>query len=197
MNALDLAQIIDDATVKALKAKGYGAIGVYLRPDRCNKAMIDAIHANGLKVFSIFEHGQPTDPRYFSADQGKRDGQAAESFALQIGQPSKSWIFTAFDYDSSLADIDGCNWQYFQAFDAELAKSGYQAGAYGNGVLCQTFQLRQQYNRRKFKGFLPGSTGFGGYRQYKTLAAIVQGQELEICGLDVDLDVIRDLGVLW
>jgi hypothetical protein len=82
-----------------LAAAGYGAVGVYLRPDRCSAAMIAELHNAGLKVWSIYEKGYPTTDAYFSAAKGASDGNAAAAFAQLMGQPKGTQIYPAVDYD--------------------------------------------------------------------------------------------------
>ena len=64
-----------------LVTAGYGAVGVYLRSDRCSTAMIAELHNAGLQVWSIYEKGRPTSDAYFSAAKGTSDGTAAATFA--------------------------------------------------------------------------------------------------------------------
>src|SRR5947199_7182887 len=82
-----------------LAVAGYGAVGVYLRSDRCTSAMIAELHNAGLKVWSVYEKGYPTSDGYFSASKGTSDGNAAATFAESMGQPKETQIYAAVDYD--------------------------------------------------------------------------------------------------
>ena len=176
------------------KAQGVdGAIGIYLRPDRCSKAMVDGLHAVRAKVWSIWEAGHPTSSKYFTAAQGMQDGLAAGSFAHAIGQPQGTWILSTFDYDSSDADIRGCNLVYAGAFRTAISNFGYHMGAYGNGALLQFLTDRGLIS----KSHLSESAGFNGYQDFLRKASIVQMHEATVCGFDVDVNLIRDEEVCW
>src|SRR5215467_1482723 len=92
---------------KKLAAAGYGAVGVYLRPDRCTAAMLAELHNVGLKVWSIYEKGYPTSDAYFSAAKGNSDGIAAATFAKSVGQPKGTQIYATVDYDPDDSDASG------------------------------------------------------------------------------------------
>jgi hypothetical protein len=158
-----------------LAADGVGAVGVYLRADRCSVAMLAELHGVGIKVWSVYEKGYPTSDRYFSAEKGNTDGTAAAKFATSIAQPKGSQIYAAVDYDPDDSDptgptINGRISDYMSAFKAAIAPAGYVASVYGSGRTCRILISKGLAKT----GWLTQSTGFAEYKKYKPLAGIVQ-----------------------
>jgi hypothetical protein len=176
-----------------IQALGYGAVGLYLRFDRTSVAMVEGLHSVGIKVFSIYELGYPTKMSYFTATQGTHDGLAACQTAKVLGQPQGTSIFAAFDYDPTVQDINGPLKDYMAAFRTQCQKFGYLASAYGSGLLLQAYTNLGICHH----SFLAGSTGWSGYENFKDKASILQGASASVLGMDVDLDEVRDLSVLW
>ena len=172
-----------------LLAKGIKAVGFYARTDRASKAMLDGLHSVGIKLFTIWEAGNPTHSEYFTDDRGTYDGKHAVAFAQVMGQPEGTPIFAAIDYDSDPADVAA----YVEAIHTEVRAAGYLLGLYGNGLTLGHFQ-DAGYSHY---GYLSQSKGFQGYEDYLPRAAIVQGKETLLCGFDVDLDTVMDPAVLW
>lgn len=192
MKGFDVAT---DTTGRAhdIQAGGYGAVGLYLRFDRTSVAMVEGLHSVGIKVFSIYELGFPTSAKYFSAAQGEHDAITAVSAAKTLGQPNKTPIFMAFDYDASPFDIKGACRDYMIATRKVILASNYYAGAYGSGSLLKAFLDEGIVHNT----FLAQSTGWAGYSAFKNSASIVQGPVSSVLGLDVDLVEVKDLSVLW
>jgi hypothetical protein len=182
---------------KAIAAAGYGAVGVYLRPDRCTAAMIAELHGAGLKVWCVYEKGRPTSDAYFSAARGTTDGNAAAAFAKSMGQPKGGQIYAAVDYDPDDSDpsgptINGRISAYMKAFQAAIKPAGYVPSVYGSGRTCRILMA----NGLAKTGWLTQSTGFAEYKKFKPIAGIVQ---LPAINSDWDGDDIPDPGVvgLW
>jgi hypothetical protein len=174
MNAID-SSAKTTGQANQLVAAGYGAVGVYLRPDRCDAAMIAELHTAGLKVWSIYEKGRPDRDDYFSAGQGAVDGNAAAAFATSMGQPNGTQIYAAVDYDPDDSDasgptINGRISTYMKAFQAAIAPAGYLASVYGSGRTCRILIA----NGLAQTGWLTQSTGFAEYKIFKPRAGIVQ-----------------------
>jgi glycoside hydrolase-like protein len=196
MNAIDTSA---KTTGQAddIVAAGYGAVGVYLRPDRCSAAMITELHEAGLKVWSIYEKGHPDHDEYFSADQGSADGQRAAAFAQLIGQPRGTQIYPAVDYDPDDSNpngptINGRISDYMRAFQAAIQPAGYVASIYGSGRTCRILMA----NGLAKTGWLTLSRSFAEYQTFKPRAGIVQ---LRSINDDWDSDNIPDptVGGLW
>lgn len=176
-----------------LKAHGVEAVGVYLRKDRCDKNMIDGLRSVGIKIVSVYEKGFPTKVTYFTASQGKIDGQKAVAFAQSIAQPLGSEIFSAVDYDASPKHMGQVR-AYQEAFQKEVKKAGYLASVYGSGLVCKTL-VKLGYAH---SGWLSGSKGWAGYKDYEPVAAISQTVlDTTLLGMDVDYNVLRDPSVCW
>jgi hypothetical protein len=160
---------------KSIAAAGYGAVGVYLRSDRCTAAMLAELHGAGLKVWSVYEKGYPTSDAYFSAAKGASDGKAAAAFAKSMGQPKGTQIYAAVDYDPDDSDpkgptISGPISAYMKAFQAAIQPAGYVASIYGSGRTCRILLASGLAKT----GWLTQSTGFAEYKKFKPVAGIVQ-----------------------
>jgi hypothetical protein len=107
---------------KKIAAAGCGAVGVYLRLDRCSAAMLAELHNGGLQVWSIYEKGYPTSDDYFSAYQGSIDGHAAAAFAQSMGQLLSKCVSGNFRRFVRCArdDLCGTDWQSSQQIDSSF-----------------------------------------------------------------------------
>jgi len=196
MKAIDSSA---DTTGKAkqIADAGYGAVGVYLRPDRCSLAMIQELHKAAIKVWSLYEKGHPDHDEYFSGDQGKKDGKRAADFAKSMGQPKGTQIYATVDYgadDSNEAapTIRGRISDYMREFQAAIKPAGYVASVYGSGRTCRILIAEGLAQT----GWLTMSTDYAEYQVFKPKAGIVQVKSIN---KDWDLDDIRDPNVvgLW
>lgn len=174
MKALDSSSKTTGMAQKIV-AMGIGAVGVYLRPDRCTAGMLAELHTAGIKVWSIYEKGFPTSDDYFSSNQGAADGKAAATFAGTMGQPKGTQIYATVDYDAdggkpSGPTINGPISDYMRAFQAAVGAKGYTTGIYGSGRTCRILIA----NGLAVTGWLTQSTGFAEYNAYKGKAGIVQ-----------------------
>ena len=192
MKAFDTAT---DTTGHAhdIQEAGYGAVGIYLRFDRTSTAMVTGLHSVGVKVFSIYELGNPTSVSYFDELQGTHDGIAACNTANKLGQPKQTPIFVAFDYDANSTDLTSALVPYMKAFRHSCQRFGYLAGAYGSGLVLSYMQSSGLIHA----GFLAQSKGWSNYDKYLPHAAIIQGATSSVLGFDVDLCEVKDLTVLW
>jgi len=171
MNAIDSSSKTT-GQAKNIAAAGYGAVGVYLRSDRCNVAMITELHGAGLLVWSIYEKGYPTSDDYFSAGKGTSDGKAAAAFAQSMGQPKGGQIYATVDYDPDVSAVNGPISDYMTAFQAAIKPAGYVPSVYGSGRTCRILMANPKGLART--GWLAQSTGFAEYKKFKPLAGIVQ-----------------------
>jgi len=174
MNAID-SSAKTTGQAKNIAASGFKAVGVYLRSDRFDAAMLADLRSAGIKVWSVYEKGFPTSNAYFNAAQGKKDGKAAATFAHAIGQPKGGQIYAAVDYDPDDSDpkgptINGQISDYMRAFQAEIKPAGYVASVYGSGRTCRILIA----NGLAKTGWLTQSTGFAEFKKFKPSAGIVQ-----------------------
>jgi hypothetical protein len=191
MNAID-TDIDTTGQGNQIKAQGYGAVGVYLRPDRCSTAMIADLHQAGLKIWSTYEAGYPDHDGYFNAGQGTADGTRAAAFAAGIGQPPGTQIYATVDYDHDPGPdnpagptINGPISQYMKAFQAAIKASGFVASVYGSGRTCRILIA----NGLARTGWLCMSGDYAEHDQFLPSASIVQGKEIN---QDWDSDTIAD-----
>lgn len=174
-----------------IAAKGFEAVGVYLRPDRCSAAMISELHHAGLRIWSMYEKGFPTSDDYFSARQGLIDGHAAASFASQmISQPNGTQIYACVDYDPDSNDengptIRGVISEYMSAFKSALDQTGYVAAVYGSGRTCRILIDTGLAS----SGWLCVSRSFAEHEAFRLRAAIVQ---TSVINSNWDADTIQD-----
>jgi hypothetical protein len=177
---------------KEIKAKGYDAVGVYLRSDRCTGAMIKDLQQAGLKIWSTYEKGHPDHDGYFTKSQGATDGSAAAAFAAKIGQPHGTQIYATVDYDPSAPTINGPISEYMAAFQSEAKANGYLASVYGSGRTCRILIEKGL----SATGWLCVSSSFAEHQQFKPRASIVQ---VTVINKDWDSDTIADISKpgLW
>jgi hypothetical protein len=193
MKALDTATKTT-GKAHALKDLGYQAVGLYLRPDRADKAMVEDLHSAGIKCFSVYEKGWPTSPAYFKSIQGFVDGRRAAKVAAMLGQPKGTEIFAAVDYDAVWKTDGASVLAYMTAFRQEVKSAGYLASVYGSGLVCEKL-VDAGYAH---SGWLSGSTGWAGYKAFKARASVVQAtMDIKILGLNADTDTVVDPGVCW
>lgn len=183
LKALDTADKITLAKAKALAALGYQAFGGYLRSDRLDLATVENLHAAGIKIFSIYERGNPTSDGYgWSYAHGRADAVVAANYAVSIHQPSGTTISPCCDYDSNPAIVR----PYLEGFHDYIKTYGYYTLPYANGAtLFDIIKLGYAIG-----GMLTQSKGFEDYAEYLAHATIQQGASFTVTGLDADKDVI-------
>jgi hypothetical protein len=172
---------------------GVEAVGFYTRDDRASAAMLDGLHLVGIKVFSIWEKGKPTDSTYFTLAQAAHDATTAVAWVDQHGQPAGKPIFFAVDYDAQPGDLRVIR-NYFAQVQHIVKNAAYVVGVYGSGRVCKTLVDAgiAHYS------FLAQSHGWAGYQDYRPHADIIQGPEAKVIGLDCDWpNIIRTEEVCW
>lgn len=189
LKGVDTAAITINHAHNLYNNYGVRALGFYLRSDRAPLAMVQGLHSVGIKLWSIWEEGDPITPSYFTASKGKEDGLNASWYAEKIFQPAGTALFACFDYDSKVDEVLA----YAEAFHASVRQNGYLMGAYGNGV---TLQYLLDHGFAHYT-MLSQSTGFTGYEEFKPKADIVQGVGVTVDGLNCDWDTVNNELVLW
>jgi len=165
---------------RQIKAKGYDAVGIYLRSDRCTTAMIADLKKAGLKIWSAYEKGYPDHTAYFTGEQGTTDGTNAAAFAVKMGQPTGTQIYATVDYDPDDSDpagstINGPISDYMTAFQAAIQAHGFSASVYGSGRTCRILIEKGLAHA----GWLSLSRGFAEHEEFKLNASIVQISEID------------------
>ena len=75
MNACDTAAVLTRADASCLFSTHHAAIGRYLKS--LMPTEVSTLHQAGLKLWLIFEEGEPISATYFSAAQGNSDARRA------------------------------------------------------------------------------------------------------------------------
>lgn len=166
----DCAMILNEAKAKTLYDAGYRYVGRYLTgtygSDRISKALTveeEQIILNaGLRFFPIYQDGG-TRLDYFTASQGKEDGQTAIEAAVSLGIPKDTIIYFAVDFDALEYQVNSNVIPYFRAVYNELSQSIYRVGIYAPRNVC-TMVAEAGYSCSSFVGDM--STGFSGNLGY-------------------------------
>ena len=187
MKAFDTITQLTYQQLLEIKALGYGAIGIYMRSDRTPPSYIAQIRKAGLKMFLIYEKGNPTSKEYFTKEQALSDAKNAVVWAIANGF-NKGAIINTADYDCYWQDLDG----YIQTFHDFIRKQGFLTGLYSGGDCIAHWQDAGYVHY----GMLSESSSFPGWQNYKPRAAIIQTMTHSVNGVMIDEDVINDLTVL-
>lgn len=185
---------------RALKLAGFSFVARYFKQSRnaLSRPEAEALSRAGLSIVSVVERGFPISGGYFNRDRGIQDGLWAHNFAHQIGQPTRSAIYFAVDYDADSSDIQNRILDYFQGIQSAFAKSAkagfpdYAIGAYGSGLTCATLLHKQAVSHT----WLAQSMGWRGSRIFSEWN-IKQGRGTTVLGVSIDTDVSRDNGGGW
>jgi len=218
MKALDSPQATDIANNASLLAEeGFTAIGLYyfdssgfkqqLTKDVAEKiSSIPSTDSHpGLKIFSIYENGNPTSSSYFTTQRGNSDAHTAFARAQSAGQPLGSAIYFAIDYDASYQDLPKIKlyaYEFRRTLYALCDALGekihrYSVGVYGSGLVCEVlFDVGIAHYT-----FLAQSKGWAGYTPWQSKANIIQGNSSTLhlvnanpsITIDIDYNTIPDL----
>lgn len=194
-SAFETDQVITD--YEAVINAGFVAVGVYARDGRCPFVMSQGLIAAGVKLWTVWEKGDPTSPAYFTTDQASADAQGLIEWMSEHGQPKGSYAGPAVDYDADPSDVH----LYLATFHNLLKAAGYLHMPYGSGnVLAWCMNNGYAHVTPGGKcGWLSGSKGWGGYDDFVGKAAIVQvlADSVEPLGLSGDYNIVNDPTVLW
>lgn len=191
MKAIDCATKLNESMVENLKRAGVKAAGRYLGDAGSWKAMSPAeaniILKAGLSIFSIWETN-PTNPAYFSAQQGQNDAVAASRYARSVGQPQGTPIYFTVDYDAGTGDL-GPITAYFRAIKA--AQTGYAVGAYGS------FRIIEELGRSGMADCFYQTYAWSAGKLSAYTHLYQFQNDRTIAGIRVDLDSIIKTGGTW
>lgn len=127
-----------------------------------------ALSRAGLKIVTIWE---TTAERALGGPAaGTADGKAAQTHALQNGQPRGSAIYATADFDVTPTQ-ESSVYGYFSAFRAALGRD-YKLGVYASGAIC----VGARGHAIADYTWLSGSMGYRGSRAFRAsgLATMVQ-----------------------
>lgn len=197
MTALKALDCYVDAAphIAELGADGYKAVFRYIFHSSAFKQMLTrseavALSAAGLRIGTIWENGTPTTDAYFTNTAAQFDASGAVARASAIGQPKGTEIAFAYDGDISV-DVAV---RYGRIVHDRVKAAGYLATAYGSGAVLQRLT---QLGLIHGNGWLSQSKGFPGWNTWQPKADVVQGPAGRWRGIDVDSDLVQDLGITW
>lgn len=182
------------------KTWGVQAVGLYLfRASAFKQALtLDiarTLHNNSIKIFAIWESGDPTSDTYFhdGYSKGYQEGEMAGSMARAAGQPNQTRVFATIDYDPT-QDAFLLLFQYIKGFSDALGDRNLLPGVYGSGAILDYCKSRMP----NLKTYLSESTGYTGYQEFYPHADIVQesGDNSNLCPHDRDL-IRNPEGIVW
>jgi len=178
MRGFDVDQDVGHLAAQ-IKAAGYDFVGRYLK--NLTVGEMRALSAAGISIVSIWERSGGRDS--LNRGQGVVDGTNARAWALDLGQPKGSAIYSAIDYDAPVADWPEIA-DYFGAFNNALARD-YECGAYGNGLMLGRLLDTGIIDRAYLAGASGwyGSAGFTKWdiRQHPTITDQTLGIEIDPC----------------
>ncbi|AYE58629.1 glycosyl hydrolase, family 25 (GH25) [Lactiplantibacillus plantarum] len=141
--ACDTSKQLTLTDVQTIKRAEFSIVGRYLTgtvgvgSSRRNKNLttkeIEIITGEGLSIFPIYQDGG-ADEDYFTAAQGRRDGQKAVLAASKLGFPHSATIYFAVDVDIENGNIPGTVIPYITGVAASVSK--YKVGIYGTRNVC-------------------------------------------------------------
>lgn len=95
------------------------------------------IHAATLDLYVVFQNDNNV-LGYFSAEQGRKDGQDCAALAATLGIPERLPVFVAVDFGASEADMRDSIVHYFNEFHAQTRPR--PIGIYGGYNVCRWAQ---------------------------------------------------------
>lgn len=181
---------------EAIKAAGYTFVARYYSHSVWKNLTVPEAHAlsrAGIFICAVWESAGD-HATFFSFVQGLHDGQAAYSFARQIGQPFTTPIYFAVDSDLPCTPDDNALngvWAYFRGVNQAINNhpDKYKVGVYGGGHVCRTLKQGALASYT----WLAGAMGWQGSREYHEWNILQQGPHT-VGGMRVDLDTAADNG---
>jgi Domain of unknown function (DUF1906) len=154
-----------------LKAAGNEFVGRYYRNAASRwtplthpegRSLTDA----GLVIVALWESKSDV-LEHFSYTAGVDEGTSSYRQAMNAGQPAKTPIYFAVDFDCPMAGIAGAINDYFRGvahgFDAiGSGNPSYQIGVYGSGDVCGWLLSHQRVGYT----WLAQSRGWGGFQTF-------------------------------
>jgi peptidoglycan hydrolase-like protein with peptidoglycan-binding domain len=163
VTGFDCMKPLNATTIQTVKRHGYKLVGRYLNGGT-NKVLTNSeialITDNGLSFFPLYqEFGDAL--QYFSYQQGRTAGTAADRAARGFGIPYGTVIYFSVDFDALDTEITSAVIPHFQGVRDAIAAAGgqYAIGVYG----CRNTCLRLAAAGLTTRSFVSGmSTGYSG-----------------------------------
>jgi Domain of unknown function (DUF1906) len=166
--------------------------------DLLTKPELDHLEGMGINVHPVFEDGYPTEDAYFTSAKGSEDGAFFTDYCFRVLElPHGRVLWMTADYDPSIEAINLQVSRYFRQAQFKvkygMVQNGvlgaYLLGVYGSGLLLSKLGQWGIISHT----WLAQSTGYQGYDGFKPSANVVQMNEGQWRGLDVDWDVVRGI----
>jgi hypothetical protein len=127
-----------------------------------------AISAAGIAIVALWESNSAV-AEHFSYTTGVDEGTTAYKQAMNTGQPARTPIYFAVDFDCSNLQIAGAINDYFRGIEHGFNAIGsdapaYDVGVYGSGNACRWLLAHQRVSHT----WLAQSTGWGGYKTFSS-----------------------------
>jgi hypothetical protein len=163
-----------DCTRKIAAIQGLNAqyVGRYYRLPTSKWAPLTAAEARalstaGLQIVALWESASDTI-HHFSHATGVYEGTTAYRQAMLAGQPARTPIYFAVDFDCPSSGIAGGVNDYFRGVADGFAAIGagqpaYDIGVYGSGNACAWLLSHSRVTYT----WMAQSTGWGGYRTFR------------------------------
>ena len=181
------------AIVKAGMKAGFGYLSsINPNGEKClTVARVKAMAAAGLRVGLVHEGYGGVNGRGISAADGARDGKFCHTKAAELGAPKNAAVYFACDQDFTAAQIRALVIPYFQSIRAAFADKFYRVGVYGSGAVCAAVMAAGLADL----SWEAQSKGWTNFSAWQAKAAMVQGAETHLAGVDIDTDVAQgDIG---
>lgn len=174
-----------------IKAAGFEYVARYyysgISHAKVKLSRTEALHLSsmGLYLVAVFENAGD-HAEYFSNHQGVMDGSDAFAYAFHsIGQPFKTPVYFAVDYDASEQDLQSRIIPYFKGVRYTTSRNDdYFVGVYGSGFVCQRLLSLGLVSY----AWLAQSTGWAEYEEFKASgkANLVQSATTVQFGVQID-----------
>ena len=199
MNACDTATALTRADASCLLSSHHAAIGRYLKSLMPTEVAV--LHKAGLKLWLIFEEGEPVSTPYFSAAQGKSDARRAVIQAQGLDIPHGKPIFFVVDYAPAPSD-ETAILDYFQGVASEMAShpSPYGVGVYGTYTVMWWLWNDSRFNNEIRYWQTEGNGSCGWVFPFNDLYQVnnmCNAHPVKSCGVSIDADYVLNTEVLW
>jgi hypothetical protein len=159
---------LDCTKTNWLKAAGVEFVGRYYRKAVSRWTPLareegKTLSEGGLVIVALWESKSDV-LEHFSYAAGVDEGTSAYRQAMNAGQPAKTPIYFAVDFDCPIAGIAGAANDYFRgiAHGFDAIGPSYEIGVYGSGNVCG----RLLSHRRVGYTWLAQSRGRGGFQTF-------------------------------
>jgi Domain of unknown function (DUF1906) len=159
--------------ISAIQALNVHFVGRYYRQQGSQytpltKPEAQALSKAGFQIVALWESAS-NHIGHFSHASGVDEGTSAYHQAMLTGQPARTPIYFAVDFDAANSEIAGSINDYFRGVTDGFAAIGsgqpaYDIGVYGSGNTCSWLLS----HGRVTSTWMAQSTGWGGFKTFKS-----------------------------